>query len=115
MGIEFTIKGQRMDYETGANYVQMSNSNARMVLEYLGIAFDYCGEIPVKELKPLCMRRTWKVARNETPAIEPSEEQLPGQCKVIFGGLPENYEQEKAKSLLKLCELAGEDGVIQWG
>ncbi len=110
MSVDFTIEGERMDLETGENYLNLSNVNAMDLLRWLGVlAPGEHGRIHSAELSALCRRRLWPEKRNEDPGREASEE-----GRVIDCGRREGYLPEKAQALLKLCERANGRRIL-WG
>lgn len=111
MSITFNIEGERSDLETGANYVNLADPNARELLAYVGLpqAKEIYGSIESSELAARCRRRLWPEARNEDPGREGSEHGCVIDCGRRAGYLP-----EKATALLKLCELAKGRKIV-WG
>lgn len=111
MSITFNIEGERSDLETGANYLNLADPNARDLLRWLGLDVKgwSFGSIPSADLAARCRRRLWPEARNEDPGIEGYERGCVINCGRRAGYLP-----EKAEALLKLCELAKGRRIV-WG
>lgn len=89
--------------------INMANSNALDFLKWVGVPFDYCGEIAASDLAARCRRRLWNEERNLDPAIPPCED-----GRIIYGGRRAGYLRERTEQMLALCEKAGER-MICWG
>ncbi len=116
MSVTFSIIGEDSHCdefcdECFAQIVNMSNYNAGDFLAALGLPVCHeaglWGDMRAKELRPLLERLR---DSDVSSKINPHRED-----RVVFGGRREGYFQERARDLLKLCERAGELGVISWG
>lgn len=110
MSITFFIAGRDSDES-----MNLSNSNAWALLEWVGIPPDHGGAVSARELAALARRRLWpEVCERGDEGISPSVTKTPGCCTLIDSGRRPGYFQERAGQLLRLAEAAG-DGVIAWG
>ena len=110
MSITFFVAGQESDVD-----MNLSNSNAWALLEWIGITPDHGGSIPARELAALTRRRLWPGLRErDDQGIPPSVHTVPGRCTLIDCGRDAGYFQERATQLLQLADSAG-DGTITWG
>jgi hypothetical protein len=110
MSITFFVAGQ--DSYADMN---LSNSNAWALLEWIGITPDHGGSIPARELAALTRRRLWPEVRERgDEGIAPSVDTAPGRCTLIDCGRVAGYFQGRASQLLQLADAAG-DGTIAWG
>ena len=131
MSVTFSIRGTDYDLEDEDSYLNVHNGNAREIFDRLGFRCDapddprwdtgYAedamggGMMRAIELAKLC-----KSALEIGPMLhdlghDGGEEQKPGQCKVIWGSRPPGRINEHIRSLLALCEQAGDLGNICWG
>lgn len=102
--------------ECSKHYVNLSNSNAVDLLEWLSVknggGDDIFGVIAAKELAVKCRRRLWDEPRNHDPRISPEEEcrrmGVVSSDRAIFSGRESGYLRSRTKQLLTLAELAGE-------
>ena len=108
MSVTFQIEGQRPDYEDGATFLNLANSNACDLLAWVALAVEPCGSANARELAARCRRRLWDVERNHDPARPFHEEGNLIEC-----GRRAGYLRERTAELLSLAERAG-DAVIQW-
>ncbi|WNZ66213.1 hypothetical protein QEG98_42095 (plasmid) [Myxococcus sp. MxC21-1] len=110
MSVSFFVSGD-------ADELNVSNSNARDLLSWLGYhqaaAGDLYGELPARDLAARCRRRLWPEVRNLDPAIAPVVERLPGEPLFFQCGRPEGYLRDRTEQLLALAERAG-DGVVHY-
>jgi hypothetical protein len=112
VSIDFSIAGPDYSDEETLN---LSNMNALGLLEWIGVAPDYCGSIAAKDLAASIRRRLWpehRQRRDEGVTVQISA--LPGRCTVVDCGREAGYFQKRARTLLALAEKA-QDGHICWG
>lgn len=93
--------------------VNVSNSNAMLILERLGVEFDYCGSLDPADLLGRAM--VGNVGRDDSGA--PSATLVePGKATVVDCGARAGYFEDRLGSLASLANLAIRYGaVIQWG
>lgn len=94
--------------------LNLSNANARDLLQWLDLAPKEHGVISASELAARCKRRLWDEARNHDPALEGYEQSEPGQAKLIVAGRRPDYLRENTERLLKLAERA-DSHFVMWG
>lgn len=88
--------------------VQMSNTNARMVIERLGLEFDYCGEVSPDDLLSRAM--TGNIGRDDSGMPTHQE------GRMIYVGLAPGYFEAKLGALAELATKAKElDLPVHWG
>ena len=110
MSITFFVTGQDSDAD-----MNLSNSNAWALLEWIGITPDHGGSIPAQELAALIRRRLWPEVRERgDEGTAPSVDAAPGHCTLIDCGRVAGYFQARASQLIQLADAAGE-GTIAWG
>ncbi len=111
MGVMFTIAGERADYVTGENYLDMAQSNAADLLTFLGYEVD---EQVVGDLTPGDLRRRCEAVLADPLSLA---RDLPrgGATfeRVVVGERRMGYLTEKTEALLKLAKRAG-DRVIRF-
>ena len=113
MSVSFFIKGRSDDEE---NYLNMSNSNAASLLEFVGyfeLAYDLQGEVKAKELNLRCQMALNR--RDADPGLQPMTDLTTGGAHLINCGRRPGYLREKTDALLALCREAGDLGVICFG
>jgi hypothetical protein len=119
VSITFSTRRSRIDYDDDAKFINLANRNAIDLLRWIGIEVtgegDLYGELPATELAARCRRRLWPEARNNDPGLDGSDTKQPGRARVIMGGRRPGYLRERTGELLRLCEKAGDGGVIYWG
>ena len=93
----------------------MNNRNASDFIRWIGLEFDYCGEINVKDLRPLLVRRLWEEKRNHDEGFEGAEYKGAQGCRVIEGGRMDGYLRMRTEELLRFCDAAGINATITWG
>lgn len=125
MSVTFSIEGdspnwddpeEAEDFERHRS-MNLSNMNARNLLAWLDIdADDLFGAMPGRELAARARRRLWPEKRNIDPKLIPEESGGPGtgHARLIFGGRPEGYLQERTEQLLAIAKLADDLDVV-WG
>jgi hypothetical protein len=113
MSVTFRVKGERANWETGENFLNLSNVNAREVLAWLGyeIGEGLLGELDARELAARCRRRLWNEPRNHDPELPGWEGRGAGGVRVVQFARRPGYLREKTEALLKLAERAGEGAV----
>lgn len=111
MSVDFTIKGQRIDWdgdEPVGDWINVANANAHDIFHALGIISpELIGEIRAKDLLSRC----------EAYLTHPTAEaQKLGyiEGRVIQCGRRPGYISEKITALRDLAIKAGELGVIRW-
>jgi len=82
--------------------VNLSNSNAEMVLERLGIPFDYCGTVAADDM--LGRALVANVGRDDTGAA-PTEDTY-GHATIVECGVPEGYYENVMGRLVALATEA---------
>jgi hypothetical protein len=108
MSVTFHIEGCRPDYDDESTYLNLGNTNAGDLLDWLTLPRVLWGEIAAQELAARCRRRLWDVARNHDPALA---ELVDG--RFITCGRRAGYLRERTAELLSLAEKAG-DARIRW-
>ena len=114
MSVDFTVRGRKdLQHLT----VNLANTNARMMLEWLGVsnAEDLYGSMRAAEFSALCRRRLWDEERNDTPAVPTRVESTPWCATVVTCGRDANYNKTRAASLLALAHAADPNELIGWG
>lgn len=98
--------------------VNLANGNARDLISWLGVEFDYCGTVDARELAAKCRRRLWDESRNHDPAVTGAERaELMGvelSSRVIICNRRPDYLRSTTERILALAEKAGENSV-SWG
>lgn len=116
MSVTFSIRGVEVDYDNPepGTYLNLSNANARLVLQRLGLASeDLYGSVRGEALIRLCERA---LKNNQDDGGTPDvEESAPGLATVIYGGQRPGYFSEKFNLLREMGVRAGQLGVIIWG
>lgn len=112
MSVSFTIAGVSQDDAD----INLSNANARAILEYLGIAdAELCGEIRSFELRNLCTKAIERLLINGDEGVKTTVQKFENGPLVIDYGRPEGYMIRRIKQLYDLTLKAGDIGVICWG
>ena len=95
--------------------LNLANSNARSFLVWLGLpeSDDLCGDASVLDVAALCRRRLWPEPRNADPGIPASESGGVTTCRVIHAGRAPGYHNDRARTLLLICEGA-KTGNLRW-
>jgi hypothetical protein len=93
--------------------VNMTASNTRDWLRWIGLPAEDYGQISARDLAARCRRRLWEEARNHDPAIEGFEDKAEGRARLIVCGRRPDYLRERTAQMLKVCEKAG-DRLIAW-
>ncbi len=117
MTVTFSVRGLDVDWEDSSTYVNVSNVNARALLEWLGLEPGefLTGSVSSSELAARCRRRLWtNVARNEDPGTPPRVDRRPSRCTVYDSGRPVGYLLLRTEQLLALTQLQPE-GTIDFG
>lgn len=98
--------------------LNVSNANARSILEWLGYSQeasgDLCGEMPARALAARCQRRLWPEARNVDAGVAPEVVQTPGRATLVECGRDAGYLNDRTQKLLHLATAAG-TGVVHFG
>ena len=117
MTVTFSVRGLDVDWDDPSTFVNVSNVNARALLEWLGLEpgeFLH-GSVSSSELAALCRRRLWgNVARNEDPGTPGHEDRRPMRCPVFYAGRPPGYLRLRTEQLLLLAQRRP-DGTIDFG
>lgn len=93
--------------------INVSNTNAQMILERLGVEFDYCGEIQASDLLGRAM--TANVGRDDS-GIAATEDRAEGRATIIECGLPAGYFDDRMEGLTNLALAALASGLmVVWG
>lgn len=92
--------------------LNLGNSNAFDLMQWLGIPVDYCGQISAREVVARCQRRLWDVDRNHDPAIEGWEQGAAG-ARHIYPGRRPGYLRDATERMLRVAQKAG-DRIIGW-
>lgn len=109
MSVTFSIRGVELDLDDYDSYMNLANTNARELLRRLELDYeDLWGDMRATELAKKCEE-----------ALNSGEEDLglPPRLEarnMIFGGRPPGRIDERLRQLKKLCDRAGELGVIEW-
>jgi hypothetical protein len=113
MSVTFSVRGEPVDFESGAGFINLANANARDLLGWLGYEpHPLWGELAARELAARCRRRLWDVARNQDPARPGFTGRGVLGCRCIVGGRDGGYLRERTVRLLAMADRAGEDGAI---
>lgn len=135
MTVTFSVHGEHSDVEQPDSYVNVSNTRARELLDWLGFSAEardpaLCGTLPSGELAARCRRRLWPIARNQDPGTATTIEGPIARLQeigadaenashegptVVICGRPEGYLPVRTAQLLALCERAGAGGAIDFG
>lgn len=102
MSVSFIIRGHD-DQE-----INVSNANARDLLEWLRVTFDeecIAGSIRASELAARCRRRLWPEFAEANTGRETVIDAAPGRATLISCGRDPDYLQRRTEQLLALCEL----------
>lgn len=105
MSVTFWIEGVAIDHDDPRTFVNVSNLNARDLLDWLGYVAGPClsGSLDSRELAARCRRRLWDEPRNQDAAIPP--ESMRSGRVVICGRLAGTL-RTRCEDLLKLAEGA---------
>jgi hypothetical protein len=113
MSVSFTIAGAPEDFEGDMN---LSNVNARAILEYLGVDNpELYGDMRSFELRNLCMKAIERLLINGDKGVKTTVQKFEDGPLVIDYGRPEGYMIRRIKQLYDLTLKAGDIGVICWG
>lgn len=104
------------DLVGGGIEINVSNSNARELLTFVGIPGDdddddLCGQILAKDLEVLCRRKLMVLSvKGADPAFPPSQ-----MGNIIFCGRSEGYLETRVHELLRLAQERTSDAdLIVW-
>ena len=106
MSVTFSIRGVESNFETGENWVNFANVNARTVLDLLGICVaddsDLWGEIVNLDV---VIRRAMRVLNNEhrdygTPGFEIGGD---GHARLIQCEITDESVRRRIQAVLNLC------------
>lgn len=117
MSVTFSVAGQRYDIEDYDSHVNVSNANARVLLDALGAPGadepQPYGSMLASDLAHLCMKL---VNGSEVDAGEKPSEPLrdAASVHVVHCGRRPGYTQETAQRLWKLALKAPPKGEISW-
>ena len=117
MSVTFSIRGAFFDWDDSRTYLNVSNVNARALLEWLGLEADEAltGSVRCSELAARCRRRLWgNVARNEDPGESPFVERGTAGAVLFVGGRRPGYLRERTEQLLALA-MSDPEGIIDFG
>jgi hypothetical protein len=94
MSITWSVRGTE-------EFLNLANTNAYALMEWLGYAPDYCGQWDPSDLEARCRRALW-------PEIQKRDAGVPDvqEGRVYTFGRPAGYMSEKAEALLTLAQLA---------
>jgi hypothetical protein len=110
MSVTFSVEGERHELEEYEKYLNFSNQNTQVLLDWLGVPHDHLyGSIKGTELAAKCRRRLWPESRNVDVGTQ-TEEEYDG--RLIRFGRPPGYLPERTAQLLQLAERAGEKNVV---
>ena len=113
MSVSFTIAGAPEDFEGDMN---LSNVNARVILEYLGVDNpELYGDMRSFELRNLCMKAIERLLINGDKGVKTTVQKFEDGPLVVDYGRPEGYMIRRIKQLYDLTLKAGDIGVICWG
>lgn len=112
MSVSFTIAGVSQDDAD----INLSNANARAILEYLGIDNpELYGDMRSFELRNLCMKAIERLLINGDKGVKTTVQKFEDGPLVVDYGRPEGYMIRRIKQLYDLTLKAGDIGVICWG
>lgn len=98
----------------GGQELNLSNSNALEVLQFLGVPdVDYGGAIPVRELEALCRRAIIRLTN-----IPNLDEEIPTRIdgNIVEAGRPAGYLLSRVQELLELSrQKTSDEDQIYWG
>jgi hypothetical protein len=107
MSVTFENTAVELDYEDPSTYVNLSNSNARELIDWLKLSMDTSedlwGRMPAREVAARCKRRLWPEKRNCDPARATRDTKRPGKCRITEMGRPEGYLRMRTADLLQLA------------
>lgn len=90
--------------------VNMANGNAHDVMDFVGVEFDYSGEIPARELAVRCGRA---LIHDVTDVVDPGRPEVRQGCVITCARHP-GYLLDRARQLRELAIKTG-DGNVYWG
>jgi len=111
MSVTFTVRGAELGELDEVNF---SNNNARQVLEWLGVvvnAEDLYGSVRGRELRKQCLEA---LRRPVDPALPGNTSTGKGGAVYILAERREGYLHDAARKLLRLAELAGDLGTVDF-
>lgn len=112
MSVSFTIAGASQD----VGDINVSNVNARAILEYLGIDNpELYGNMRSFEFRNLCKKAIERLLINGDKGVKTTVQKFDNGPLVIDHGRPEGYLIKRIKGLYDLTLKAGDIGVICWG
>ena len=117
MSITFSVHGRPVDYDSDSGWLNLSNTNARDLLTWLGYAdVDlWSGDLLLaRHLATQCRERLALKHGNVDRERPPSETTGAQGCRWVESGRPEGYLMDQAERLLVLADQAG-DGFIEFG
>ena len=110
MSISFYVEGQP-NFPNDVE-VNVSNSNAYMILEDLGIEVDYCGAIEPADLKGRLLEA---LAMSDDSGFPSSTEVTPGGATFIDCGRRPGYKADRYTALMEVADSAAAYGVkVVW-
>lgn len=107
--MSITFSGNSSDPEDSFSYVNVSNDNAKDLLEWIGVSSpDFCGELPATDVAAKCRRRLWPEPRNfDDERLGVVHEGSDGSVRAVECRRRAGYLRDKTVALLALCERLG--------
>lgn len=104
MGVEFTIKGKRTDFDDLSSWVGANQQNAADLLRVLKLPVEPYGEISAVNLRDRCVAAlvSWEVSDDrEAPHTPPTV-----SGRVHWAGRSAGYLDRQLRALIALCDRA---------
>lgn len=113
MSVTFSLESNPAHLQDTPIELNLSNSNAAIVMQALGYEFDYCGTIEPKDICPFIQRCDLALAAiNQFPSLdsgrEPEESTGEKGARWIDCGVPAGYLYERISQLRALAMIAWE-------
>jgi hypothetical protein len=110
--MSITFSAYNPETHTGAGPdMNLCNSNAYDLMNYLGLEIDCCGNHDASDLAARCRRKLWDESRNHDPALP-----VVVEGRMTYCGRPEGYLRSKCEFLLEVAEYAiKHDMEVSWG
>jgi hypothetical protein len=118
MSVTFSIRGQDYDVEDESSYLNVGNTNARELLSRLHIHGEdalWGASMRATELAERCRHALQVGPMLHDLGYDGHEETGALGARVIWGSRPPGRINQHIRTLLALCEQAGDLGFICWG
>jgi hypothetical protein len=111
MSVTFNFKG------SGVDGLNVSNRNATIVCDMIGVTWDYCGDVsPATVIANLSVANPSPIETTDNYGIELSEDGVKPVCRMIDFGVSQDRLAYYAEAMLRLAvdaQAVGEE--IYWG